>query len=101
MLVEDLQAMGFSILAALPNLIIDGGAALHLSGDASVDCGAPELVHSNLSGEALMFENCTTGGASKFDMSPRLRSEARYSFTIIGTITLSIQLLISGLMPTA
>jgi len=42
---ENLQAMGFSVLAALPNLVVDGGAALHLRRDASVDCGAPELAH--------------------------------------------------------
>jgi len=33
-----------------------------------------------------------------FDDSLRFRSQARYSLTSVGTITLSIQLLTSGLM---
>src|SRR4029453_8034214 len=87
--------MDFSVLAAFPNLVIDRGAALHFRRDARVDCGAPELDHWPPSGEVFMSVDCTIG-VSEFNASPHFFSEARYSLTSVGTITLSIQLFTPG-----
>src|SRR5712671_296889 len=87
--------MRFSVLAALPNLVVDRGAALHLRRDSSVDCGVPELAHWPPSGEAFGSEHFTIG-APQFNDSPGFFSEARYSLTNVGTITLSIQLFTFG-----
>src|SRR5580700_4219099 len=87
--------MHFSILAALPNLVINRGTALHLGRDASVDCGGPELAHWPPSGAELKSEHVTMG-ATDFDDSQDFFSEARKSLTNIGTMTLSIQLFTRG-----
>src|SRR6266446_2989036 len=87
--------MRLSVLPALPNLVIDRSAALHLRGDSSVYCGAPLMDHWPPSGEVSMSMHCTMGASQSKD-SPTFFSEARYSLTSVGTITLSIQLFTRG-----
>ena len=86
MLVEDLQAMGFSILAALPNLIIDGDGRLAITTETRVDGASKAHGVTPADGSIFGVNSDTVRGTFAIRFAYR---SARYSRASAGMITLS------------